>query len=76
MQKNDLEVLVGTKLNMSQQYALAAKKVKIFSATLSNVLLAGQGDLLSTGEPTPGKLCPVLGYPIQERHGHNGKRPL
>jgi len=32
--------------------------------------------LLSTGDARPGILCQVMGFPIQERHGHTGESPV
>lgn len=57
--------------------ALAAKKVTVVGAALSKVLPA---DLARSSIPsceywwgTPGVVCPVLGFPVQETHGHSGR---
>lgn len=59
-------VLVDTKLNMSQQHALAGKK-EMLCATLG--VLQGEGGspftLPSTGKATPGIPGPVAGSPVQ-----------
>lgn len=76
--ENGLGLLVDTKLNMNQQCALATKKATVF-LTAKYRQQVRKGDpsaLLSTGEVAAGALCPVLGLPVQERHGHNEKSPM
>jgi len=66
--ERDLEVLVDTKLTISQQMCLCHKNRPVVSWTaLGEELQVKRGDpfpLLSTGQATPGVLCPVLGSPV------------
>jgi len=55
----NLGVLVNTKLNISQQYALAAKKT---NSIMGCVTRSGA----TTSKPKHGALHPVLGSPVQE----------
>lgn len=69
--EKDLGVLVVTKLSVSQQWVLAAKKASgilgcIRPSTASRLEADDPSPLLSTGEGTHGALGPVLGFPAQE----------
>lgn len=59
---------------MSQEWALSTKKAALDKA----LPVVKEGDLsapLNTDEPTPGRLCLILGSSIQERHGQSGESP-
>lgn len=56
--------LVGTKLNISQQWAFVAKKVNdvlgCIRRSIASQLGGDPAPLLRAGEDIPGVLCPVL----------------
>lgn len=65
--EKDLGILVDTRLNRNQQCVLAAKKANTGSVP-SRLRKGDPSPLFSTGETTAG----VLGFPVPDRHGHNG----
>lgn len=75
-----LGMLVGTKLNMSQQRVLAAKKAYwcswLHQAKHCRQVKGGDPALLQgTGEAAAGMLCPVRSSPVQERPGTTQESP-
>ncbi|KAJ7426512.1 rna-directed dna polymerase from mobile element jockey-like [Willisornis vidua] len=78
-EEKDLRVSLDNKLSMSQHCALVAKKAngilgcitKNIASRLKEVILP----LFSPSEATIGLLCPVVGSPVEERHGAPGAGP-
>ncbi|KAK4815764.1 LOW QUALITY PROTEIN: hypothetical protein QYF61_007182 [Mycteria americana] len=58
--------LVDTKLTVSQQCALVAKKVKGTQGCIRESIAGRSGEHWCTGEAAPGVLCPVLGYLVRD----------
>ena len=61
-------------------FALAVQKVNGILGCVRRSVACRSRDMIlplysALGEATSGELCPVLGFSVQERHGHTGERP-
>jgi len=63
----DLWVLVDSKLNMNQQWALHTKRANSMLGCIRQSTASRSGEVLSTSEATAGVLCPVLGSSAHNR---------
>jgi len=70
--EEDLGILVGERMDMSQQCTLAAQKDNYLGLHQKKcdqqVEGRGSAPLLRSHETPPGALHPALGFPVQERH--------
>lgn len=68
--EKDLKVLVDTKLNMIQQFALPTKRANGILGCIRQSTDSRSGEMLLLYS---GGLCPAPGSPVPGRHGHIGE---